>query len=64
MQTLEEACRDWESGRDSGSSDWRKAWDDYYTYLSEHCPTDKFRSPQGDQVVEYLLKSGILRKGD
>ena len=64
MQTLEEACRDWESGRDAGSGAWRKAWDDYYTYLAEHCQTDKFRSPQGEQVVEYLLKSGLLRKGD
>ena len=64
MQTLEEACRDWESGRDAGSGAWRKAWDDYYTYLAEHCLTDKFRSPQGDQVAAYLLKSGILRKGD
>ena len=64
MQTLEEACRDWESGRDAESHAWCKAWDDYYTYLAEHCLTDKFRSPQGDQVAAYLLKSGILRKGD
>ena len=59
MQTLEEACRDWESGRPADTAEGRSAWDNYYTYLAEHCPTDKFRNPQGD-----LLKNGILHKGD
>ena len=54
MQTLEDVCRDWESGMPA----------DYYTYLAEHCPTDKFRNPQGDRLAEYLLKNEILHKGD
>lgn len=54
MQTLEDVCRDWESDMPADSAAERKAWDDYYTYLAEHCPTDKFRNPQGDRLAEYL----------
>lgn len=64
MQTLQELCRDWQASMPADTPAGRKAWDDYYTYLAEHCQADKFRSPQGEQVVEYLLKSGLLRKGE
>lgn len=62
MQTLEEACRDWESRRPADTAEGRSAWDNYYPYLAEHCPTDKFKNPQGDRLTEYLLKMKFCTK--
>lgn len=64
MQTLQELCRDWQASMPADTPAGRKAWDDYYTHLAEHCPTEKFSHPQGERLVEYLLKNEILRKGD